>query len=83
VFYFDQYVALGAGALKTFDGLTERTSPAGVAEIGFAFWFDRQWELRLGVKDYLFQETRRLGSQIVQHVMVNFALGWMIGGGGA
>lgn len=76
VFYFDQYVALGPGVVVQDLG----THPAAVADIGFVFWFGRNFSFRFGVKDYLFQEERRLSQGIANNVMSHLDIGYVFGG---
>lgn len=65
VFYFDQYVALGAGLV----GLDTGSTWAVVADVGFSFRFGRAWSFRLGVKDYFFEEQRRLSKSWVHNLL--------------
>lgn len=81
VFYFDQYWAIGAGMVNTDNGLGRTTSPAVVGDVGFAFWFGRNWTLRVGLKDYYFKEVRRTGSESVNHFVGHASLGFVFGGG--
>ena len=73
VFYFDQYLSLGP-ALMNLD-----TGPAYgmVGDLGLALWLDRSFSLRLGVKDYFFNEKRRLGEGFVHHVLGHIEMGYI------
>ncbi len=83
VFYFDQYWALGAGMVRTDNGIGQQNSLAVVADAGFAFWFGRHWSVRVGLKDYNFQEALRTGPSRVNHFVGHASLGFVFGGEGA
>jgi outer membrane beta-barrel protein len=74
--YFDQYIALGAGGVKLDSG----TKPELVADIGFAFWLGKTGSLRLGFKDYYFQETRRLSQGYTHNITGYVGVGILLGG---
>lgn len=76
VFYFDQYVALGPGVVVQDLG----THPAAVADVGFVFWFGRNYSFRLGVKDYFFHEDRRLSSGMANNLLGHVDIGYVFGG---
>ena len=76
VFYFDQYIAIGPGVVAQDLG----THPAAVGDLGFAFWFGRNFSLRLGVKDYLFPEKRRLSQGLANNVLGHVDFGYVFGG---
>ncbi len=76
VFYFDQYVAIGPGVVVQDLG----THPAAVADVGFAFWFGRNFSFRIGVKDYLFHEDRRLSKGLANNVLGHVDFGYVFGG---
>lgn len=78
VFYFDQYVEIGAGRVW----LDRGESTAAVAGAGFAFWAGRSASVRFGLKNYLFQEQRRLSSGLTDHLLAHLDIGMMLGGGG-
>jgi len=74
VFYFDQYVALGPGVVNLDTG----TAPAGVADVGFSFWFGRKISARLGVKDYIFNEQRTLTKGVVNNFLGHLDVGILL-----
>lgn len=76
VFYLDQYIALGLGQVS----LDRNTAIMGTLDVGFAFWFGRSGVIRLGVKDYVYKETRLLSTATTQHWVGHVDLGYMIGG---
>lgn len=76
-YYFDQYVALGPGVVMLDTG----TAPAAVADVGFSFWFGRTASVRLGLKDYFFQERRRLSKGMVHNLLGHLDVGVLFGGG--
>ena len=78
-FYFDHYIALGAGLVDSTNGSEDTRSRGGVGETGFAFWFGRV-NFNLGVKDYYFEEQRRLSSGRVHHVIGFSSIGLLLGG---
>lgn len=78
VFYFDQYVELGAGRVW----LDRGDSTAAVVDAGFAFWAGRSASVRFGLRNYLFQEQRRLSSGLTDHLLAHLDIGMMLGGGG-
>lgn len=80
VFYFDQYIALGAGFVNSDNGIEQFSGPAAVADIGMSFWFGRHWSARVGVKDYYFRENRRQGTDMVHHILAHFSVGFVFGG---
>jgi outer membrane beta-barrel protein len=53
VFYFDQYLALGPGL----EHLTSTWVGAATGDIGLVVWFGHWGSLRMGVKDYYYNET--------------------------
>lgn len=76
VFYFDQYVALGPGVVW----MQSARSLAGVADIGFAFWFGRNFSLRAGFKNYIFHETRFKSASVVNNSVGYLQAGYVFGG---
>jgi len=76
VFYFDQYVAVGPGVVVQDLG----THPALVADVGFVFWFGRNFSFRVGAKDYLFHEDRRLSNGLANNVLGHVDFGYVFGG---
>lgn len=82
MFYFDQYLALGGGAVQQSDGLEETTTPSAVADAGLALWFGNRLTFRLGIKDHYFEEHRTLDSSRVHHVLGYSSVGFLLGGAG-
>lgn len=76
VMYFDQYVALGGGMV----GLSTGSRPAAVADIGFAFWMGRSLSLRMGFKDTVYNEQRRLSRSWEQNFQFHIDAGILLGG---
>ncbi len=76
VFYLDQYVALGPGLVV----LDTRRSWAGVADVGLALWFGRNFSMHVGVKDYIFYEQRRLTGSLVNNFVGYLQAGYVFGG---
>lgn len=77
VFYFDQYIALGAGYIVGDHG----SSPAITADVGFAFWLGKGTSLRVGVKDYAFTEKRLLSSSFTNQIIGHVDFGVLLGDG--
>ncbi|MEK6705625.1 MAG: outer membrane beta-barrel domain-containing protein [Bdellovibrionota bacterium] len=76
VFYFDQYVSLGAGIVELDTGRIK----SAVVDAGISLWLGRRGSIRIGLKDYIFNERRRLSSGIVNQFVGHMDLGLMIGG---
>jgi hypothetical protein len=76
VFYFDQYVALGAGSV----GLNTGRQTAAVGDVGFVLWLGRKGSIRFGVKDYFYNEQRRLSSSRVHDLVGHIDAGFLFGG---
>lgn len=76
VFYFDQYIGLGPGIAIMDKG----RSIAVVGDVGFAFWFGRNFGLRVGFKDYFFNELRSVRSGWNHNVLGYFQAGYVFGG---
>lgn len=76
VFYLDQYVALGPGIVVQ----DTRNSWAGVADVGLALWFGRNFSMHVGVKDYIFYEQRRLTGSLVNNFVGYLQAGYVFGG---
>ncbi len=77
VFYFDQYVSLGGGMIN----LDRGSSAEGLADVGFAFWLGRSGALRLGMKNYFYNEKRRLSSGFVHDMNGYLEIGILLGKG--
>lgn len=73
VSYFDAYVAAGPGYIRQNNG----TVGAGVADLGFAFWIGKWGSARLGVKDYVYNETYQSGTQLQQNLHGHLDLGYL------
>jgi outer membrane beta-barrel protein len=76
VFYFDQYVSAGPGLVNTQYG----TTPAAVADIGFALWIGKNWSTRFGVKNQFFREKTQLSNDTAYHMLGHIEVGYLIGG---
>jgi outer membrane beta-barrel protein len=77
VFYFDNYIALGPTWIVT----DRRGTPGVVGEIGFAFWLGRSGSIRVGLKDYLYRQERRVTSGLVNDLVGTIGVGYLLGGG--
>jgi outer membrane beta-barrel protein len=77
VLYFDHYVTAGGGWME----LNTNSSPMGVVGTGFVFWLGRNFSVRAGLKDYIFQERRVSGQGIAQHLLFHADVGFVFGGG--
>lgn len=82
MFYFDQYICLGAGIINQTNTKEEVKTPAGVADIGASFWFGRAVSMAIGAKAYRFKETRLESEGIANHVVAYANLGVLLGGAG-
>lgn len=78
VVYFDQYVALGPGLIVL--DMAGGNKPAGVLNAGIAFWFGQNFSLRLGMKDYIFNEQRQISSSWVNNFVGYLQAGYVFGG---
>lgn len=61
---FDQYLGLGYAQNELRSG----TSGGPVGEFGFAFWFGQHVSVRLGAKDYYYNENRTLSQGYAHNV---------------
>jgi outer membrane beta-barrel protein len=77
VFYFDQYVALGPGLVRLGGLAGPQDAPAGVADLGFAFYAGQNTSIRLGLKNYLYNEKRLLSSGLRNHLMAHLDVGYV------
>lgn len=77
VFYFDQFISLGGGYVN----LDRNSSPEAVADIGFGFWMGRTGALRVGMKNYVYREQRRITASIVHDMNAYLELGLLLGKG--
>ncbi|HTL12304.1 MAG TPA: outer membrane beta-barrel domain-containing protein [Bdellovibrionota bacterium] len=76
VLYFDQYLELGGGLV----GLTTGQQKAVVAGAGLAFWIGKNGTVRLGFKDYIYDEVRRLSSSVENNLEFHLDVGLLLGG---
>jgi hypothetical protein len=76
VFYFDQYIALGAAYLSLNNG----KAIAAAGDLGFAFWFGKSAVARVGLKNYLYNEKRLLGSSLRWDAVGAIEVGMLLGG---
>lgn len=74
VFYFDQYLSLGAGYVD----LNTGSSIAAVGDIGLALWLGRGTSVRLGVKDYFYRERLALSTPMVHNVLAHLDVGVLL-----
>jgi hypothetical protein len=79
VFYFDQYVSLGAGMVEQYNGVQVRNTRTLVGDAGFVFWFG-DFNMRIGVKDNYFREFRRDATDQVHHFIGYSSIGMVLGG---
>ena len=77
VFYFDQYIAIGPGLVQT----QYQMATAGVADVGFAFWFGRHWAARMGAKSDIYNEQKAKSSDLAYHLLGHLDIGYVIGNG--
>lgn len=75
VFYFDQYIAIGPGMVV----LNSGNSIAAVADVGFVLWLGKMASLRIGLKDYFFNEKRNLSSGMVHNLLGHVDVGIVLG----
>ena len=73
VSYFDLYLALGPGMVQQNTG----TVGAGVGDVGFAFWLGQFGSVRMGFKDYYYNESYRSGAQPSQNLHAHLDLGYI------
>ncbi len=76
VFYFDQYVSLGAGIVK----LSTSQQTGAVADAGMVFWLGRGGSVRVGIKDYVYNEKRAQSSGVAQNLIGHLDVGFLFGG---
>ncbi len=80
VLYFDQYVSAGPVMM----GLSNGNVMGGVIDAGLAFWIGQNWSSRLGVKDYIYNETSLsppFGKSLTNNVMIYLDFGYLFGKG--
>lgn len=73
VSYFDFYLGLGPGMVEQNTG----TVGAGVGDLGFAFWLGRRGSARVGLKDYVYNETYPSGNVLTQNLHSHLDLGYL------
>lgn len=74
VFYFDQYIALGGGVVD----LNTGQQTLFVGDIGFAFWLGKWGSIRLGVRDFLYNEVKNTGeSEMVHNIHGHMSVGYL------
>ncbi|MBY0470505.1 outer membrane beta-barrel domain-containing protein [bacterium] len=76
VLYFDQYWTLGGGVVN----LNTGRQVAGVVDAGFAFWLGKKGSVRIGVKDYIYNEKLITSQGIVNSFVLHLDAGIMLGG---
>lgn len=76
VFYFDQYLSLGAGIAELASGNTQMISP----EIGLAFWMGTMGSIRLGVRNELYNEQTLDGESLNHNLVTYLGIGILFGG---
>ncbi len=76
VFYFDHYVAIGPGMV----GLEFGNRFGPVLDTGIVAWFNRSFSVRLGVKDYIFNEPKRVSQGLVNNFVGYLQAGFVFGG---
>jgi outer membrane beta-barrel protein len=73
VSYFDVYVAGGPGVVRQNTG----TVGAGVADLGFVFWVSQWGSVRMGLKDYYYNETFRSDTSPSSNLHAHLDLGYL------
>jgi outer membrane beta-barrel protein len=73
IFYFDQYVSLGAAKNELASG--DSTGPVG--ELGFAFWWGQHLSSRLALRDYYYKEQRAVASDSNHNVFGRMEIGYV------
>lgn len=76
VFYFDQYWNFGAAAVDKNSGI----APAANIEAGLAFWMGRRGSIRLGFKNYFFQEENLTGERWNHDLISTLSINILFGG---
>lgn len=76
VLYFDQYISVGPGMVVTQNG----SSPSGVVDVGFIFWANRKWDVRIGLQNEFFNEKRMKSSGFERHGLGHIDIGYTFGG---
>jgi len=74
VFYFDQYIALGPGYVS----LNTGGAPAAVGDVGFALWFGKWASVRVGVKDFFYNEKLLLSTRWTHNVLAHLDVGVLL-----
>lgn len=76
VFYFDQYLQLGAGIVN----LPTTTSNAFTADAGFVFWLGKRGSFRVGLKDWYYHEKRIRSEGSNHNLIAHLDIGILLGG---
>ena len=74
VVYFDQFVSIGPGWIQENSG----NSAAAVADVGLAFWLGKTGSIRVGLKDYLFDEQRTKSTEMANHIVGHLDIGILL-----
>jgi outer membrane beta-barrel protein len=73
VSYFDQYVAFGYSANELSSGM----SAGPVIDVGFAHWVSNWGSVHWGVKDYYYEENRKLTAGYSHNIFGYASVGYM------
>lgn len=76
VFYFDQYWNFGAGAVDKNSGV----APLINIEGGLAFWMGKRGSIRLGFKNYIFEEENLTGKRFNHDLVSTLSINILFGG---
>jgi outer membrane beta-barrel protein len=76
VFYFDQYIALGAGMAELESGNTPMISP----DIGIALWLGKSGSVRFGIRNELYNKQTLDGEELNHNVVAHLSIGYLFGG---
>lgn len=74
IFYFDQYIAVGPGIVN----LNTGTPVSGTADIGIAGWMGDSFSLRLGIKNYVYYQTRQLSEGMTTDMVGYLQMGCLL-----
>ena len=77
VLYFDHFVSLGPAFIKLDTG----DSVGAIADTGLVFWFGREWNTVLGIKNYVFEKRQSEGEKyLANQTQVYLSIGFLFGG---
>lgn len=76
VFYFDQYISLGAGIAELESGNTPMISP----DIGIALWLGKRGSVRFGLRNELYNKETLSGEELNYNAVAHFSIGFLLGG---